>query len=208
MNLTEKKIELANALTHGIPAIFFLAASPLLVIFPLLKRDNIMAYANILFVFGLLMTYLSSTIYHAITDADFKQRVRILDHSSIFLMIGGSFTSIGVAYRGNSDIWTFLAVFWAINLAGIVYKIFFTGKHKFVSTLFYVALAWLGAMFLFPAFQNMPTHVFYLIVAGGLSYTIGTAFYMWKSLTYHHAIWHVFVFGGSITHFLAIAIAS
>lgn len=206
--MTAKKIELANALTHGIPAVFFFAAAPFLVITPLMKSDNIMAYSNVLYVFCLLITYLSSTIYHAITDSDFKQRMRVLDHSAIFLLIGGSFTSVGVAYKGGQDIWTFLAVFWGIIIAGIVYKIFFTGKHKFVSTMFYVALAWIGAMFLLPAFHNMPTPVFYLIAAGGLSYTVGTLFYLWKSLTYHHAIWHVFVFGGSITHFLAIAIAS
>lgn len=206
--MNEKKIELANALTHGIPAVLFLAASPLLIVYPLIKSNNVMVFANIIFVFCLLMSYLSSTIYHAITDSDFKQRMRILDHSAIFLLIGGSFTAVGVAFKGDSDIWTFLAVFWAINFAGIIYKIFFTGKHKFVSTMFYVALAWIGAMFLLPAFKNMPTPIFYLICAGGLSYTVGTIFYMWKNLPYHHAIWHVFVFGGSMTHFIAIGLSS
>lgn len=202
--MEEKKIEMANALTHGLGAILFLAASPLLLIFPVVQGDHITAYVNTGYIFCLLITYFSSTVYHATTDVFFKRRMRIMDHISIFLLIGGTFTPLAFKFMEG---WIFLLIFWLIILAGIIFKIYFTGKFKFLSTFFYLAIAWVAAMFSGEMFRNMPQDAFWYLITGGIFYSVGTIFYMWKKLTYHHAIWHLFVLGGSIFHFLSVFVS-
>lgn len=202
--INEKKIEMANAVTHGLGAILFLAISPLLLIFPVIKGDLTMAYVNSGYICCLLITYFSSTIYHATTDVFFKRRMRIMDHISIFLLIGGTFTPLAFRFMEG---WIFLLVFWLIILAGIIFKIYFTGRFKFLSTFFYLAIAWVAAMFSGEMFRNMPQDAFYYLMIGGAFYSVGTVFYMWKKLMYHHAIWHLFVLGGSIFHFLSVYVS-
>lgn len=124
---------------------------------------------------------------------------------SIFLLIGGTFTPIVVYNMGAWNGIPFLAVFWSVMTCGIIFKIFFTGRFKLVSTLIYIGVAWLGAMFSGPLIHNMSRDVLVCLAAGGVFYTGGTIFYMQKKLMYHHAVWHVFVLAGSITHFVAIA---
>lgn len=199
--MIEKKVEFANALTHGIGAVFFIAASPLLIFLSFKQGDLAMAYINVGYVCCLLITYFSSTIYHATTDLFFKKSMRIMDHISIFLLIGGTFTPLAFKFMEGRVL---LGVFWIFIIAGILFKVFFTGRFKFLSTFFYLAIGWVTAMFSGEMFENMPKTAFHYLLAGGFFYSAGTIFYMWKKLVYHHAIWHVFVFTGSVFHFLSV----
>jgi hemolysin III len=202
--MIENKEEFANALIHGIGAVLFLAAAPVLFLNPLFYDKALPAWPVIAYMFCLLMTYVTSTVYHAVTSLDFKRVLRIFDHISIFLLIGGTFTPIVAYNMGDWNGWPFLAAFWGAMISGIIFKIFFTGKYKLVSTLIYVGVAWVGAMFFGPLLHNMPRQVLVYTIIGGFFYTAGTVFYMQKKLNYHHAIWHLFVLAGSVSHFFAI----
>lgn len=203
----QKNTEWANALTHGMGFLFFIAAGPAIVSLAIAKNNVGLMWASMVYIFGLLMSYGSSTAYHAITDPEYKRWMRMVDHVSIFLLIGGTFTPLVIAYMGEWDGRRFLFFFWTIIAAGMIYKLFHTGKHRLVSTLFYVAIAWAGAGFSGPVLTNMPQRVLHFLLLGGLFYTLGTVFYLWKKLTYHHAIWHLFVLGGSISHYLGVSLA-
>jgi hemolysin III len=202
--MTEKKEEFANALTHGIGTVLFLTAGTCLFAYALYHGNVMLLWPVGVYVFCLLMTYISSTVYHAVTNPDYKKVLRIFDHISIFLLIGGTFTPIVVYNMGDWNGLPFLAVFWGAMACGIILKIFFTGKYRLISTIVYVGVAWIGAMFSEPLLRNMPRQALVFVITGGIFYTAGTVFYMQKRLTYHHAFWHLFVLAGSISHFFAI----
>ncbi len=204
MEVYDRKAELANALTHGIGAVCFIAISPVLLFMPLKNNEMSVMWVNAGYICCLLITYISSTIYHAVTDPFFKKSMRVMDHISIFLLIGGTFTPLAFRYMTGQ---IFLMIFWLFILAGILFKVFFTGRFRFLSTFFYLAIAWIAAMFSGEMFRNMPESSFHYLMAGGIAYSAGTIFYMWKKLRFHHAIWHLFVLAGSGCHFAAIYLA-
>jgi hemolysin III len=203
--MTERKEELANAFTHGLGVILFVVLAPILIGYA--HRNSKETWPVIVYASCLLLMYMNSTFYHSATDGERKKTLRILDHVSIFLLIGGTFTPFVVYNMGNWNGLPFLAGFWGIMGCGIIFKIFSTGKYKLVSTFIYVGVAWIGAMLTWPLFPNMPRAVIIFIIIGGLFYTGGTFFYMKKQLLYHHAIWHLFVLAGSVSHFFAICLS-
>lgn len=200
--MTEKKEELANSFTHAAGIFLFLIAIPFLVF--IAKQNARIVWPIVCYAFCLLIMYVNSTIYHSVSRPDLKKLFRIIDHISIFLLIGGTFTPIVVYNMGTWEGGPFLISFWCIMVLGMVFKFFFTGRFKLISTLIYIAVAWFGAIFAWPLLDNMNLRVIVFILAGGLFYTAGTFFYMRKRLLFHHAIWHLFVIAGSISHFFAI----
>jgi hemolysin III len=205
--MNEKKEEFANALIHGLGAILFLAAAPVLLAYTFHQGESKVFWPVIVFIFCLLTTYVTSTVYHAVTHPDYKRVLRIFDHISIFLLIGGTFTPIVYYNMGDWNGVPFLLVFWGVLACGMILKIFFTGKYKALSTIFYVGVAWMGAMFSGPLLHNLPRQILYYLLLGGAFYTAGTFFYMRKKLLYHHAFWHLFVLAGSVSHFFAISVS-
>lgn len=199
----EIKKEIANSITHGLGILFFLIATPML-LYKAYQHKTIYFISCIVFTIGLIMVYGSSTIYHAIQKERIKKKLRVLDHISIYLLIGGSYTPFIAKYLTNPKAGTFLIILWSIIALGVLLKFFFTGKYDFISTLSYLALGWMAVFIIRPMTQNMPNHVMWLLIAGGLSYSLGVIFYAWKKFTYHHAVWHCFVLGGSITHFYGV----
>lgn len=125
-----------------------------------------------------------------------------MDHISIYFLIGGSYTPLVAKFVPNSL--QFLLILWVSIAIGVVFKLFFTGKYDFVSTLSYLALGWMALLIIEPLYHNAPEKVLLQIIAGGVSYSTGVIFYVWKRYMYHHAIWHLFVLVGSFFHFLAI----
>ncbi|MBN1145250.1 MAG: hemolysin III family protein [Bacteroidales bacterium] len=196
--------EFANALIHGIGAVFFIAAAPFLFYNLNSGGDQRSALPVLIYVFCLLFTYFASTVYHTVTLPDYKKTLRILDHVSIFLLIGGTFTPIVYFNMGAWNGWPFLITFWSLMIGGVIFKIFFTGRFKLISTLIYVGVAWFGAMMAAPIYRNIPKPVLIYLLIGGLFYTSGTFFYMQKRMKYNHAIWHLFVLVASLLHFYAV----
>lgn len=199
--LAHLRDELANAVTHGIGAVFFIVSVPILVAYAMQHSTMEYAFTAAIFGFTLIAAYLSSTLYHSIHHTETKRVMRILDHSSIFLLIGGSYTPVVYHYMPASFSIPFLAAMWIIVALGCIFKIFYTGRFRLASTMVYVVLGFMVLFILKPLSLAMNTTALLFMVAGGLSYAVGVPFYILRRLKYNHAIWHVFVFSGSILHY-------
>lgn len=196
--------EFANIATHAAGAIFSIVALVLMVTYAVREGDPYHIVSVSIFGATLILLYLMSTIYHAITHPKVKNAFRVVDHACIFLLIAGSYTPFTlVSLRGNWG-WTLFGVTWGMALCGIIFKIFFNKRFSLVSTLMYIGMGWAVIFAIKPVLQSVPAGGIGWLVAGGLLYTSGVVFYLWRRIPYHHAIWHVFVMGGSFCHFLAV----
>lgn len=196
--------ESANALTHGFGLVLSVAALVLLVVFASLRGDAWHITTSAIFGVALVSLYSSSTLYHCVQREALKLRLRKLDHAAIFVLIAGTYTPFLLVNLRGPWGWSLFGVIWALALAGIVMKTRFTGRFPVVSTLIYVVMGWLIIIAIVPMLRTIPRGGLSLLLAGGLCYTGGTVFYLWKKLPYHHAVWHVFVLAGSICHFFAV----
>ncbi|WP_300464534.1 hemolysin III family protein [Desulfobacula sp.] len=196
--------EIANSITHGIGAALSIAALAILVVSASGNGDTLRVLSLSIYGTTLILLYLSSTLYHSFSDERIKQFFKVMDHSSIYLLIAGSYTPIVlVSIRGAWGMTVFVIV-WAMAVAGIIAKIFLTGKYDKISVLFYIAMGWLIVFAIKPMFQTVPLKLLIWLLVGGISYTFGIIFYAWEKMPYNHAVWHLFVLGGSITHFFGI----
>ncbi|MBL7777274.1 MAG: hemolysin III family protein [Chitinophagales bacterium] len=198
------KEEKANMLTHAAGILFALVAMPFLIAYAVEYGTARSIWAVSVFGFGMLMVYLSSTLYHAATHTGTKRALRIWDHISIFLLIGGTYTAVIQKFTDADTATVFLTTMWCIIAVGSGLKLFFTGKFKVVELLLYLGLGWMAVFIIKPLSTNLPLEVFWWILAGGLFYMFGVVFYVWKKLQYHHAIWHCFVLAGTVTHYVAV----
>ncbi len=193
--------EVANAVTHGIGTLLSIAGLTLLVTLAALEHDPLRVASFAVYGTSLVLLHLSSTLYHAFPPSRVKRIFRVLDHSSIYLLIAGTYTPFLTIGLHNMPL---LWVVWGLAGAGILFKIAFTGRFGKLSVLTYVGMGWLVVIVLRDLLVDIPFGGVVLLIAGGLAYTIGIAFYAWRNLPYHHAIWHLFVLGGSACHFFAI----
>ncbi|MEM7510035.1 MAG: hemolysin III family protein [Bacteroidota bacterium] len=207
ISLRMNKDELANSLTHGLGILLGIIAIPFLGAKAIISGNLSAIIGSGMFGFGFMMVFTFSTLYHSIVQPDIKKTFRILDHISIYFMIAGSYTPFILIYMPSKTGYIILAVQWILTLLGTIYKIFFTGKFKWFSTIVYLAMGWMIVLVIGPFVDSLPLLSLWLIVAGGLLYTVGVVFYKWYSLPYHHAIWHVFVLAASICHFVAVWVA-
>ncbi len=201
--------ELASAWTHGLGATAALAGGAVLVTLAALHGDAWQLGAAIVFGVTLLMLYVASTLYHAIQHPVAKVRLKIFDHCAIYLLIAGTYTPFTlIGLRGPVGWWLFAAI-WTLALAGVIFKLRLltsnpTGRFKRLSTLIYVAMGWLIVVAAKPLLAALDAWTLGWLLAGGLSYTLGTVYYHRPQLRYSHAIWHLFVIGGSLCHFIAV----
>jgi len=196
--------EIANAVTHGLGALFALVGGVVLVVLAALFGDGWQLSGAIVFSVSLVLLYVASTLYHAIPHAASKARLKVFDHCAIYLLIAGTYTPFAlVALRGPWG-WTLLGLAWTLALAGCIFKLYFTGRFKLLSTAIYVAMGWMVLIAIEPMLRLLPVWTLGWLLAGGIAYTAGTLFYMSKRLRYAHAIWHGFVLTGSVCHFVAV----
>lgn len=196
--------EITNAILHGVGLGLALAALAVLVVMASLSGNAWHIVSFSIYGATLVLLYLSSTLYHSFYAGRAKRLFRVFDHSSIFLLIAGTYTPITlIALRGRLG-WTVFGVVWGIAVLGIVGKAFWTHKFVFMSTLLYIAMGWLVVAVIKPVLENLNTVSLVFLGVGGLFYTLGTVFYLWRKLKYHHAVWHLFVLAGSICHFFTV----
>ncbi|MBX4147468.1 MULTISPECIES: hemolysin III family protein [Paenibacillus] len=201
-----RREEIANAITHGIGAALSVAALVLLIVFSSLKGNAWHVVSFTIYGSTMLLLYLSSTLVHGLRDGKAKDFFEFMDHSSIYLFIAGTYTPfLLVAIRGSLG-WSLFGIVWGIALFGVVFKAFFVKKFLFLSTIFYIAMGWLIVIAWNPLTAVVASQGMNLLALGGVLYTLGTIFYVWRGFPYHHAIWHLFVLAGSILHFFAILI--
>lgn len=200
----QQREERASALTHGVGATAALVAGVVLVTLAALHGDGWQLASAIVFSISLVLLYLASTLYHSFQQPVIKRRLKVFDHCAIYLLIAGTYTPFTlVGLRGTVG-WSLFAAIWTLALAGVVFKLFFTGRFRKLSTVIYVAMGWLVLVAIKPVLGALDAWTFGWLVAGGLFYTLGTVFYHRESIPYAHAIWHVFCIAGSVCHYLAV----
>lgn len=197
--------EIANAVTHGVAALMSIAGLAILVGFAVAYSGSPTVITAVS-VFGasMIFLYVASTLYHAIRNPKAKQILQRLDHSMIYVLIAGSYTPFClVTLEGVTGIALCIAV-WAIAIVGIALQGLLIKKSKWLNSLLYLAMGWLVILVIEPLIENLANGGLWLLTAGGLSYSLGVIFYIWKAIPYSHAIWHVFVFAGTVLQFLAV----
>lgn len=198
--------EIANAVTHGIGVLLAIAGLVLLIVKAALGGAEPTHVASAI-VFGvtLILEYLASTLYHAIAVPGAKRVFRIIDHSSIYLLIAGSYTPFCLITLADVGGIPMFVVVWALAFAGISFEIIFRQRQpRWVTILIYLAMGWLVVFRLFELIAALDPVALALLVVGGLCYTIGTGFYVMKHIRYMHSVWHLWVLAGSIFIFMAV----
>ena len=200
--LSEEK---ANWITHAAGIAFAVITIPFLIAYAIERSSVSTIWGVSVFGGAMFLVYLASTVYHATKpNTNAKRTLRIFDHIGIFLMIGGSYTPLVLKYIDTPTATWFLGVMWGIIVLGSILKVYHTGKYVLLEVAIYIALSCMLVFIIQPLVANIPSEIFTYILAGGIFYGIGVAFYLWKKLNYHHAVWHVFVLAGTVTHFVAI----
>lgn len=195
--------ERANTWTHLVALI-----GTVLIAWPLmhlsLPKGVLAIVGTALFVFGSLLMYGASTLYHAVTQPAHKARLRIFDHISIYAMIAGSYSLICLSVIGGWIGWSLFIFLWTCVIAGTFGKVFALGKYPRLSLALYLAMGWVALLILWPMWQHMSHAAFWWIVAEGVFYTIGAYFFhLDEQHAFYHAIWHVFIMFGSTCHTIA-----
>ncbi|MCH3962900.1 MAG: hemolysin III family protein [Clostridium sp.] len=196
--------EVANAVTHGIGAGLSVAALVLLIVFAENKGDKWYVLSYTIYGISLLLLYLESTLYHSITNMKVKKLFRIFDHASIYLLIAGTYTPFTLTVLRPTVGWIIFGIVWTLAIAGIIMKVFWIGRFNVISTLIYIGMGWIIIFAMKRLMMLLPTAGIVLLFAGGIIYTAGAVLYLIDRIPYNHAIWHLFVMGGSICHFLCI----
>lgn len=203
-HIPTKKEELANSITHGVGIALSLAALIILVVYASLQGDTWKIVSFTIYGVSLILLYTASTLYHSFTRPKVKHYLKIFDHAAIYLLIAGTYTPFMLVLLRENFGWLIFTIVWILALLGISFKLFFVHRFQIFSTIIYLLMGWLIVFAFQPMVDNVPTGGLYWLLAGGIFYSLGVVFYLWKRIPYHHAIWHLFVLGGSICHFFAI----
>lgn len=197
--------ERANTLTHFAGFLFGLVAYPMLV-WRIIENGGrpFDPYGAVVYAVGFLMVFGFSSLYHYHHEPKKKRLMKIWDHISIYFLIAGTYTPFLLHYATPEVQRWMLAVLWGLTAFGTVFKIFFTGRFRLISTAVYVAMGWLIVLAPASFREALPQEQIFWIIVGGASYTAGVVFYLVERIPFNHAIWHVFVLGGAISHFIGI----
>jgi len=196
--------EIANSITHGIGILLAIAALCILTVFA--SRYGNAWHVVSVSVYGatLIMLYTASTLYHSIQNQRLKGFFQNLDHAAIYLLIAGTYTPFTlVSLRGPWG-WGLFGVTWGLAVLGIVLQFVPVGQRKSISMMLYIGMGWAIIAATKPLIRSVEAGGILFLVLGGLAYTIGILFYVWKKQNYSHAVWHLFVLAGSVLHFFAV----
>jgi len=196
--------ELVNGLTHGTGAVLSAAGLVVLVVLACLHGTTPHIVSCSVYGTTLLLLYTASTLYHTVRSPNLKHIFKVIDHSCIYLLIAGTYTPFTLVTLQGSLGWTLFGLIWALAAAGIVFQIFFVYRFKILATVAYVLMGWVAVVAVKPLLEALPSGGFAWILAGGLVYTVGALVYLIKQLPYNHALWHLFVLGGSACHYVAV----
>ena len=196
--------EVANSISHGLGLLLALVALPILVL-AAIEVGNVRFLVGVS-VFGgtMVLLYLASTLYHSISHETAKQLFRVFDHTAIFLLIAGSYTPFSLGVLHGPWGWSMLAIVWTLAIIGITLKIRKRTRHSRISIVLYVIMGWLAVIAVKPIVMLIPVPGILLLLAGGLAYTGGLAFFAAQRIRYNHFIWHLFVIAGTTCHFFAV----
>ena len=195
---------LFNTITHGIGFVLSIVALVLMVVYASYNSDAWSIVGVSIFGSTLILLYMSSTLYHAFSNGRVKQIFKTLDQSFIYLLIAGTYTPVLLITLRNTLGWTVFGLVWAMAIGGITHRIFFFDKLKKLSLVSYILMGWLSLIVFKSLLNAAPAELVVWLLIGGAFYTGGLIFYSWEKLPFNHAIWHLFVLGGSFSHFMGI----
>lgn len=196
--------EITNAILHGIGLGLAIAALTILIIFATMYGDMWYLVGFTIYGITLITLYLSSTLYHSFPQGKWKNVLHVVDHVSIYLLIAGTYTPVTLtALRGPWG-WSIFGVVWGAAILGILLKVFWFERFKYFTLALYAIMGWMIVIAIRPLLENLNSTSLVFMLAGGLAYTIGIVFYVWRSLKFGHAIWHLLVLVGSICHFFTV----
>lgn len=196
--------EIANSITHGIGILLSIIAIPLLCMQAVAHGGGILLFTALVFGLTLVIEYTMSTLYHAFTNPKVKKVFKVLDHSGIYLLIAGTYTPlclVSLAGQGGFELCIFV---WVVSLVGIAAEAFWVFRPRWISAVLYLLLGWSVIWFIPDLIAALPTPGLWLLVIGGLCYSVGCIFYVLKKIPYMHSIFHLWVLAGSIFHFFVI----
>jgi hemolysin III len=197
--------ELAHCATHGLGVVASLAGIAWLLAAAVANGASPWrASGGVIFGASALLLFTTSVLYHATTSPRLRPRLRLLDHSAIYVLIAGTYTPFALGVLDGTWGWTLFGLVWGLALAGIIAKLTVGFRFPLASTVLYVAMGWIGIVVARPLMQSLSPSELAWIVAGGLAYTAGVPFYLWKGRRYSHAVWHLFVLAGVACHFVAV----
>jgi hemolysin III len=196
--------ELANSLTHGLGIALSIAGLTVL-LFMTADSGSFREIASCA-IYGatLIVLYTTSTLYHSATRPESKSFLRTLDHLAIFLLIAGTYTPFVLIALHGAWSWTLFAIVWTLAVLGVTVELTTLRRFRRAMVALYIAMGWVGLIAIKPLVAALPSAGLWLLFGGGVSYTFGVVFYRWHSLRYHHAIWHLFVLGGSVLQYFAV----
>lgn len=196
--------EIANAVTHGVGLMLAVVGMVVLVHQAVQQGDRWRVTAVTIYGASLVLLYAASTFYHALPQPRAKRVFKLLDHVAIYLLIAGTYTPFTlVTLRGGWG-WTLFGLVWGLALLGILFELVFGERFKRLSLACYLALGWLAVIAAKPLLNTLAPGGIRLMVIGGLLYSLGAIFYVWRSLPYHHTFWHLFVLGASVAHYFCV----
>jgi hemolysin III len=196
--------EIANSVTHGIGVALAVTGTIALLIRAAACADPWRIVSFGIFGATMILLYTASTLYHSISSPGAKRILKMMDHVSIFLLIAGTYTPFTLVPLRGAVGWTVFGIIWSMAVIGITLKVFTLGKYRRISTLIYVGMGWTVIVAIVPLVRTVSGWTLGLLIAGGISYTVGTLFYLNKKLPFGHAVWHICVLGGTVSHFGAV----
>lgn len=196
--------EIANSISHGVGAAAGIAALTVLVMTAAVGGDPWRIVATSVYGGSVVLLFLASTLYHALSHPRAKLVFQVFDHAAIFLLIAGTYTPFAlVTIRGPWG-WSLFGAVWGLAALGIVAESLWIGRYPRLSTAAYLVTGWVGVIAVVPLWNALPVAAWAWLIGGGLAYTLGVVFFVWERLPYHHTVWHLFVLAGATAHFCAI----
>jgi hemolysin III len=196
--------ETMNSLTHGVGLIWAVSALTLCVVFSSLYSNAWIITTSAIYGASLTLLYLSSYLYHSARNLRWKRRFLTWDHASIYILIAGTYTPLMLGPIRGPVGWTIFGIVWCLAIGGVIREIFASKRGGVLSSIVYLAMGWICIFAIVPLYFKMSAAGFTLLIVGGGVYSLGVFFYLYRKMKYHHAIWHLFVLGGSVCQWVSI----
>ena len=201
LHISEEKL---NTITHGIGTALCIPAFIFLIVHAVKSGDPFRIIGFCIYGLSVTTLFLASTLYHGFENSTLKKIFRRIDHIGIYLLIAGTYTPVILINMRTMEGYSMFTIVWLLTIIGIVQKIFWFSRWKKWTVFSYMIMGWMALILIKPILAAIPLTAFFLLLAGGIVYSAGVLFYSWKSLKYHHVIWHLFVLAGSSLHYSAM----